>query len=185
MEVVSTTEQIPESVVLGRDAQSLFDFNIKSSGLEINNKTIRWKEQFPLKARTTTKIRANSVCAIQFTFKQPSSIFRGMESEELTSQGIELSEGFFSKSRKILVKNQSNNDRFLKKGQVIGFGTSTRKDEICSIHDYSDEEAEKLIQQMREKGQLEKQDSGDSYKKVRINPDLDDVKKHCGTVQLS
>ena len=100
-----------------------------------------------------------------------------MESEELTSQGIELSEGIFSKSREILVKNKSNNDRLLKKGQVIGFGTSTRKDEICSIHDYSDEEAEKLIQQMREKGQLEKQDSGDSYKKVRINPDLDDVMK--------
>ena len=172
--VVATEENLPEQAILGRDAQEVFDYTIQKQGLGIDNRLIKWNSSNPLRARHTSKILAHSICVIQFTFKDgkhntPKEIH---SNKNLNSEGLSIVEGIFSNSRNVLVMNHSDHDRIIKKGEVLGFAQTRSADEICNINSCTEEEAQRMIQQMKEKGLLEKQDSGNSYKKVKINPQL-------------
>ena len=173
---LTTNQTLPEDVILGRDAQALMNYKITPQGLELGSSTIKWKNQrFPVRAKYTTKIPAKGCCVVAVIMhdtrpeKKHNQLYQTRSHHEAK---FECEHGVFSNSRKLIITNTSDQDRFLKKGSVICLAEPLENSSICNIEECSEEEAEKLIVKMRQKGLLEREDSGQSYQKVRINSKL-------------
>jgi hypothetical protein len=178
IELVTTPCNMPERVILGRDAQTLFDFKITTKGVEINRQLSKWQQQGTVKSRHTYKIPAKSTqpiaVNIQDNWNSKEILLIKEDNSRLQERGVHLITGIASSKgpgqrRHILVVNESEEDCFIKKGEIIG---STRNAEICNLAELSDGQAAELIEKMKAKGHLELEDSGKSYSKVKINPDV-------------
>ena len=138
--------KIQKEVILGTDAQTLFDFKITTVGVEIEHQLFQWEKEssFPIRARHTYKIPAHSVQAISinvqgscltrgsFVATRNKSNFKFRDGQLNLISGILSNQGSHSR-RHLFVENKHDENFFIKKGEIIGVARNLENSEICNF----------------------------------------------------